>query len=188
VNLRERAWERAGLGDLVARRLRGELPSARELERAAGADLLALGSAADEVRRVECGDEVRIYYAGVPPEGPLLRLVGASEARRGTELLRGLALERLAAAPGARFCWDYAALGLEFAQVSLAFGISDWAGPARRGGALPLAADPKHLPSRRDELSGYVARAGRRAVFIDVAPAPAPSLSTPRPPSERPSP
>ncbi|HEU4411034.1 MAG TPA: hypothetical protein VFS43_37625 [Polyangiaceae bacterium] len=179
MNLRERAWERAGLSDLVARRLRGEAPSARELERAAGADLLALGSAADEVRRAECGDEVRIYCAGPPSPGPLVRLVGAGEARRGTDLLRGLALERLAAPPGARFCWDYAALGLELAQVALAFGVSDWTGPARRGGALPLAGDPKHLPSRRDELSGYVARAGRRAVFVDAAPAAAAPAAAP---------
>ncbi len=181
MNLRERAWERAGLGDLVARRLRGEALSARELASAAGADLLALGSAADEVRRVECGDEVRVYCAGPPPGGPLVRLIGAGEARRGTELLRGLALERLGAAPGARFCWDYAALGLEFAQVALAFGVSDWTGPARRGGALPLAGDPKHLPSRRDELAGYVARAGRRAVFVDAAAPPAPHLERPLP-------
>jgi 2-iminoacetate synthase ThiH len=177
--MRERAWRRAGLSELVARRLGGEALTPAELGRAAGADLLALGAAADDVRRVECGDEVRVYTAAPPAEGPLVRVIGAGEARRGTELLRGLALERLAAPRGARFCWDYAALGLEFAQVSLAFGVSDWAGPARRGGALPLAGDPKHLPSRRDELAGLVARAGRRAVFVDagapvVAPAPAP--------------
>lgn len=182
MNLRERAWERAGLSELVARRLRGEALGAGELARTAGADLLALGAAADEVRRAEGGDEVRVYCAGPPAEGPLVRLVGASEARRGTALLRGLALERLAAPAGARFCWDYAALGLELAQVALAFGVSDWTGPARRGGALPLAGDPKHLPSRRDELAGYVARAGRRAVFVDAAPAP---LSSAAPPPER---
>ena len=92
------ALERAGLGTVLARRERGEVPDDDEVvELLAGADILALGTAADVARRRECGPEVRIFMPSAPPANAIGSVLGEREAARGTENLLPPLREALAA-------------------------------------------------------------------------------------------
>jgi hypothetical protein len=171
MTLSRTAISRAGLSDLVARRIRGEALAPAELEQARLADLLALGAAADTVRHADVGDEVRLYVGPPPSASASFVSIGPTESARGTELFRRIAVARLALPKGGRLCIDVLALGAEIAQAALAFGVSDWAGAlgSRRG--LPIANEgTPGAAEKRVELAGYVARAGRIAVFVEPAP------------------
>jgi len=159
--------EQEGLSPILALRERGEIPSGPALQTLARADVLALGAAADIVRRRECGSEVHIYVPSPPLETTALLVIDARESLRGTALLRKLATLRLNCAIGSRIVVDWGALGLEIGQIALCFGASDLAGPiaSRRGLPMLDAEDQKKLVKRR-ELAAYVERAGYRAVFV----------------------
>lgn len=161
------AIERAGLGPLLARRERGEVPDDDAVvELLASADILALGAAADLARRRECSPEVRIFVPFAPPANFIVTVLGEREAARGTELLRGIAVLRLTGPIAQSIVLDFGVLGLEIAQVGLSYGATDLAGPigARRG--LPVVDDSKKVIKRR-EIAGFVERAGFRAVFVN---------------------
>jgi hypothetical protein len=160
------AIDRAGLGPVLARRERGEVPDDDAVvELLAATDILALGAAADIARRRECSPEVRIFLPFAPPANAIVTVLGEREAARGTALLRGIAVLRLTGPIGQSIVLDFDVLGLEIAQVGLSYGATDLAGAigARKG--LPVIDDSKKVIKRR-EITGFVERAGFRAVFV----------------------
>jgi hypothetical protein len=166
-NLVLEALERAGLGPVLARRERGEVPDDNEvIELLASADILALGAAADVARRRECSPEVRIFMPSAPPANAIVTVLGEREAARGTELLRAIAVLRLTGPIGQSIVLDFGVLGLEIAQVGLSFGATDMAGQIGSGRGLPVVDDSKKVIKRR-EIAGFVERAGFRAVFVN---------------------
>jgi 2-iminoacetate synthase ThiH len=158
--------ERAGLGALLSRRERGEVPDDdAAIELLASADVLLLGAAADLARRRECGTETRIFVPTAPVPNQIMAVLGEREAARGTALLRGIAVLRLTGPIGQSIVLDFSVLGLEIAQVGLSFGATDLAGPLASSRGLPVLDDQKKVIKRR-EIAAYVERAGFRPVFV----------------------
>jgi hypothetical protein len=183
----DRALDAAGLTTvLVSRRaglkIDGSAAGLRD------ADLLALGALADRIRAEEAGDEVRIYL-GEPADDDDRVLVVPNEASdvTGLELLREVAIARIAGPRRARVRVDWARCGLELAQVALGFGADELVGRVVNKRGLPLAEGEllgvgkrsALLPAevvKRNELAGFVVRAGRRPLFVD-GPVPAGEVS-----------
>jgi 2-iminoacetate synthase ThiH len=162
------ALERAGLGTVLARRERGEVPDDEAVvELLASADILALGAAADIARRRECSPEVRVFVPFAPRANAIVTVLGEREAARGTALLRGIAILRLTGPIGQSIVLDFGVLGLEIAQVGVSFGATDLAGPIGSQRGLPVVDDSKKVIKRR-EIAGFVERAGFRPVFVNV--------------------
>jgi 2-iminoacetate synthase ThiH len=175
----DRTIEVAGLGDLIEARRAGGL-SAEQLARLRSADLLVLGALADRVRADEVGAEVTIYTAEPPVDG-LPRVTfpapGApGESVTGLELLREVAVARVAGAPRLRIRVDWAVCGLEIAQVALGFGADELVGriankrglPLGEGELLGVGKKSRHEAAdlvKRKELSELVRRAGRVPSF-----------------------
>ena len=160
-----RALERANLAELVSQRAAGTPLTSEHYATFAGADLLLLGTAADEVRRQDCGDDVIIHPPCPSLASAHFMVVGTEETRRGTHLFRALALARLQLPSGSRLSLDFDVFGLAIAQASLAFGVSDLTGTLRSRKGLALLGDSLSLDAKKRELAGCIARAGRRAVF-----------------------
>ncbi|MCL2725886.1 MAG: hypothetical protein FWD69_15775 [Polyangiaceae bacterium] len=167
----EDAVARAGLMPLLDARRAGDLDAVRaSMSSWRSADLLVLGAIADLVRVAENGDEVRIHEDGgadvvwVEPRGTDL------------EMLREVAVSRIAAAKGARVGVDWTNRGLEIAQVALGFGASDLRGPLTKKSGLPIYDDEtkkvkdEGMTSVRElmqrEIRLLVKYAGRAAVFV----------------------
>jgi 2-iminoacetate synthase ThiH len=163
-----RALETSGLDTILRSREQGH-PQAGEavLELLSRADILALGAAADQSRRRECSADTFIYIPSAPTSIPAPITIDAREPLRGTALLRKIATLRLTGEIGARIVVDWAAVGLEIAQIALSFGATDLAGPiaSRRGLPMVDSDDQKKLVKRR-EIAGYVERAGFKPVFV----------------------
>lgn len=166
MTLSVQAIATAGLAEVVARRVRGEALSDAELSQARAVDLMVLGAAADAIRRADVGDEVKLHVGVAPTNADGLVVIG-NEAPKGTELLRHVAMTRLAMPQGGRLCVDFAACGLEISQIALAFGASELAGPLASKRGLQLVDSGKAL-KRRTELAGYVTRAQRTPVFVET--------------------
>jgi hypothetical protein len=174
----DRALDAAGLTHVLSARRAG-----REIDvRAAGlrdADLLALGALADRIRAEEAGNEVRIYLCE-PPDDDERVVVVPDEASdvTGLELLREVAIARISGPRCARVRVDWARCGLELAQVALGFGADELVGRVVNKRGLPLADGEllgvgkrsALLPAevvKRNELAGFVVRAGRSPLFVD---------------------
>jgi hypothetical protein len=179
----------AGLDDIAPARRAGGLAGA-DVERLRRADLLALGALADAVRAEEVGADVKIYADGAGPEDARVVVLPAEgSSPTGLELLREVAVARVAGPRGARVRVDWGRCGLELAQVALGFGASELAGPIANKRGLPLAEgemlgvgkksgwEPAELVKRR-ELAASVQRGGRVAVFVgrDGAPEAIPAV------------
>jgi 2-iminoacetate synthase ThiH len=179
----DRAIAAAGLGGVLeARRGGGELGDAH-LATLRGADLLALGALADRVRADEVGDEVRIYTdaadetsGGAATSPPVIVLPAEGRELTGLELLREVAIARVAGPAGARVRVDWTRCGLELAQVALGFGANELAGRISNKRGLPLAEGEllgvgkrSRMEAadmvKRKELAGFVRRAGRTPLF-----------------------
>jgi hypothetical protein len=174
----DRALDAAGLtAVLLARRAGrvGEVPAARLRD----ADLLALGALADRIRAEEVGDEVRIYLREPLDDGErVVVLPGEASDVTGLELLRDVAMARVLGPRSARVRVDWARCGLELAQVALGFGADELIGRVASKRGLPLAdgellgvgkrsaLQPAQVV-KRNELAGFVVRAGRRPVIVD---------------------
>lgn len=157
----------AGLGPVLARRERGEVPDDDAVvELLASVDILALGAAADLARRRECSPEVRIFVPAAPPANAIVTVLGEREAARGTALLRGIAILRLSGPIGQSIVLDFGVLGLPIAQVGLSFGATDLAGSIGSPRGLPVLADDQKKIVKRREIAAYVERAGFRPVFV----------------------
>jgi len=180
----DRAIDAAGLSGIAAARRSGVIATT-DLTRLRHADLLALGALADRVRREEVGDRVHIYAERTGQSSGIERL-GADTAvlppldreLTGLELLREVAIARIAGPRARAVRVDWASCGLELAQVTLGFGANELAGPITSKRGLPIAEDElagvgkksrwqlAHVQKRR-ELAALVRRAGRDPVFVE---------------------
>src|SRR5262245_49880864 len=124
--LLERALERAGLSEIRERALSGRGLSPADLERLRRSDALLVAGLADEVRARFFGDEVRVLSNEAARREPgLLRpsfASGGAQGMTGQEVLMEIAFARLAAPADQSLCVSFEALGLQLAQVALAFG------------------------------------------------------------------
>jgi 2-iminoacetate synthase ThiH len=172
----ERAIDAAGLSGVLAVRRAGTL-SESEIARLRTSDLLALGALADRVRREEVGDQVRIHTP--PSEDRTGAIVFPLDDREltGLELLREVAIARIAGPRCAAVRVDWSRCGLELAQVALGFGANELTGQivSKRGlpiadGALAGVGKKSRMQSaqvvKKRELSAFVRRAGRVPVFV----------------------
>jgi hypothetical protein len=173
----EEAIARAGLLPVLAARRSGDVETlVATMGTWRKADLLALGAVADDARRGEVGEVVRIHRSGDP--APDVTWVDAAENE--LELLREIAVVRIAAPRGARVGVDWGRHGLELAQVALGFGATDLRGPITKKSGLPiLPSDARKVKGqgmvdlsaiKRREIEALVRHAGRRAVFVDEEP------------------
>jgi hypothetical protein len=182
----QKAIAAAGLAEIVAARRAGAI-SAADVERLRHADLLALGALADAVRAEEAGADVKIFADGASAVAGdrVVVLPPDATSLTGLELLREVAIARVAGPRSARVRVDWARCGLELAQVALGFGANELVGPIANKRGLPLVEgemlgvgkksgwEPAELVKRR-ELAASVERGGRVAVFVgrDGAPEP----------------
>jgi hypothetical protein len=176
----DRAIDAAGLGGVLEARRAGASvePYAARL---AAADLLALGALADRVRAEEVGAEVRIHTGApsAPERGDASVIVLPREDRESTglELLREVAIARIAGPRAACIRVDWTRCGLELAQVTLGFGANELAGFIATKRGLPIA--PGELAGvgkkslrelaqvvKRKELAACVERGGRVPLFV----------------------
>lgn len=172
------AIERAGLGPVAeARRSGASLEPYRALLETA--DLLALGALADELRRNDVGDDVRVQVGETTDDGvitlPLAERPHGDDA--GLHLLRDTATARILAPRGATVRVSWADVGIEIALVALGFGANELAGRISNRRGLPLVDGAKvgwgkrstYVPAelaKKQELSGHIRQAGRRALFV----------------------
>ena len=169
--LLERALERAGLSEIRARALAGRGLPDPDLARLRGEDALLVAGLADAVRAHFFGDDVRVLSNDAARREPgLLRpsFVGSgAQGITGQELLIEIAFARLAAPADRSLCVSFDALGLQLAQVALAFGADALCGDLAGKRVLPLLDGPG---ARRVELQGLLERAGRGVRFVDPQP------------------
>jgi 2-iminoacetate synthase ThiH len=172
----DKALETAGLSSVLEARQSGRV-DAGVVDRLREADLLALGALADRVRQAEVGDEVRIYLDRPDDGVPAIVLPAEDRELTGLELLREVAVARIQAPRGANIRVDFARCGLELAQVAVGFGANELVGHVANKRGLPLADGEKlgvGKKSRwedadvvkRNELAGFIRRAGRKPVFV----------------------
>jgi hypothetical protein len=189
----DRALQDAGLAVVLDARRNGEVDEAL-VERLRTADLLALGALADLIRAAEVGHEVRIYLE--PPDGedgtspaPPERgrnldaiLLPDGQDLTGLELLREVAIARIRGPKGARIRVDWSRCGLELAQVAMGFGANELVGrvsnkrglPFAEGELLGVGKKSRLLDAevvKRNELAGFIRRAGREPIFDGRSPA-----------------
>ena len=181
----DRALEAAGLTPIAEARRAGDLARVRDLARVLEtADLLAVGALADRVRSEEVGDVVRIFANVAADTGPDVVFVPLADVGKGGfAILRRVAIARIVGPKAARVRIDWSESGLEVAQVALGFGASELVGPIANRRGLPIA-DGSTLKVKgqgmvevqsikKNELASLLAIAGRRAVFVAHAEAPA---------------
>jgi hypothetical protein len=174
----DRALEDAGLAGVLDARRGGEVDETL-VERLRTADLLALGALADRIRAAEVGPEVRIYLE--PPESanePSILLPDGRDLT-GLELLREVAIARIRGPKGVRIGVDWSRCGLELAQVAVGFGANELVGrvstkrglPFAEGELLGVGKKSRLLAAevvKRNELAGFIRRAGREPIFVDA--------------------
>jgi hypothetical protein len=161
-----RAIEAAGLSECQTRALSGAGLRPAEIDQLRGADLLLVAGLADLVRAQFRGDDVRVVAKPRLREPKLAVFEAGAEQTRptGAELLREIALLRLATPADTSVAVSFDALGLELAQTALLFGADVLFGELAGKRTLPLLDGPA---ARRREIAGLVERSGRRARFAD---------------------
>lgn len=174
----ETAIARAGLLPLLRARRDGAIEALRAtIDEWKNADLLALGAVADRVRGDEMGDTVVIHRSDAG-QGVTWIERHASDL----EVLRAVAVARIAGPRRARVGIDWGEHGLELAQVALGFGATDLRGPIARKSGLPiLDGESKRVKGqgavslvsiKKREIADLVTFAARVAVFADETPKP----------------
>lgn len=163
------ALERAELSAIAERALPGDGLDARDVAVLARADLLLVAGLADAVRRQHRGDEVRLFASAAARRDPdLVRLqlpnAGSADGPTGEELLRQVALARLATPCSRGIAVGLSQLGLELAQTALTFGADVLIGDLETKRTLPLLSGKA---ARRQEIAGLIERSGRRVRFVD---------------------
>lgn len=178
----EQAIARAGLAPVLRARRAGEIEAVRAtMDDWRHADLLALGAIADAVRSDEIGDVVTIHE---PNDGSgVIWIEIPHEKATDLDVLRAVAVARIAGPPSARVGIDWGRHGLELAQVALGFGASDLRGAITRKSGLPILDDESRkvkgqgnvsLASiKKAQIAALVKHAGRLPSFADEASAPA---------------
>ena len=179
----EQAIARAGLGPVLPARERGDLDAVRSLIASLGEiDLLALGAVADEVRKIERGDVVRVHPTASSD------VLWVRDAANELQLLRAVAIARITGPSAAKIGIDWGEKGFELAQVALGFGATDLTGPITRKSGLLISEDElKKVKGqgmvaasalKRREIAALVHNANRSCEFTDEAAAAASSTST----------
>jgi hypothetical protein len=166
-----RAIAAAGLSDCQAQALAGRGLSEAQLEPLRRADLLLVAGLADLVRARHRGDEVRIWTRARVSEPQLVVFDAAedsAEGPTGADVLRQLALLRLATPATHGVAVSIDGLGLELAQTALLFGADTLLADLSGKRSLPLLDGPA---ARRRELQGLIERSGRRPRFVEDPPA-----------------
>lgn len=178
----EQAIARAGLAPVLRARRAGEIEAVRAtMDDWRHADLLALGAIADAVRSEEIGEVVSIHKPG---EGQgVLWIEIPSEKATELDVLRAVAVARIAGPRAGRVGIDWGRHGLELAQVALGFGASELRGAITRKSGLPILDDESKkvkgqgnvsLASiKKAEIAALVKYAGRIPSFADEGSAPA---------------
>jgi hypothetical protein len=165
----QKALDRTGLAELAERALRGQGLALEDVAALERADLLIVAGLADAVRARHRGDEVRLLSGTAARREPdLVRLhldAGRADGPTGEELLRQVALARLSTPCDRGVAVSYEQIGLELAQVALAFGADALWGDLDNKRTLPLLNGPS---ARRTEIEGLIARAGRAAKWVDA--------------------
>jgi hypothetical protein len=141
--------------------------SAAEIEQLRSADLLLVAGLADQARERFRGDDVRIVTrpeAGAAKKLAIFDATAEQQGPTGADVLREIALLRLATPADVSVAVSFEALGLELAQTALLFGADVLIGDLAGKRTLPLLDGPV---ARRRELAGLVERSGRRARFSD---------------------
>lgn len=161
----------AGLLSVLEARRRGEVVETID----ASVDLLALGALADEIRREEVGDKVRVYANARATAGA----IEPADGLAGLELLREVARLRITSPRGARVRLDWGKATLEIAQVALGFGASELSGPIANRRGLPIADDATRkvkgqgmvslLALQQKEIERVLRSAGREPIFDDAS-------------------
>jgi hypothetical protein len=161
-----KAIEAAGLAECQAAALLGAGLPAAQIERLRGADLLLVAGLADLVRSQFRGDDVRIVPKARLREPTSVSFDAATsqDGPTGADVLREIALLRLATPADQSVAVSFDALGLELAQTALLFGADTLFGELAGKRTLPLLDGPA---ARRREIAGLVERSGRRARFAD---------------------
>jgi 2-iminoacetate synthase ThiH len=172
-----RALAQAGLLEALEARERGDHAQLEALRPTLeAADWLLLGALANEIREREVGRDVRVF-ANVPPDADAAARDFSGEPRDGgIPFLRAVALARIFSPAAARLRVGWDGLGLEFAQVTLAFGASELFGAVRYKDGELVTVDAllghgkrSKLESaqlvKRREVARFLTRAGRRALF-----------------------
>lgn len=170
--LTEKAIQEAGLLDWFRARLT-EGVGADVGERLKKADLLVLGAMADELRRTEMGDEVRIFANVTAPSDS--KTIEVAKAATGLDFLRAVAIARLTSPRGTHVRIDWSKVGLEIAQVALGFGANELVGDIANKRGLPIAEDETKKVKgqgmvdvrslKKKELATLLSYGGRTAVF-----------------------
>ncbi|MFI5301814.1 MAG: hypothetical protein ACHREM_27305 [Polyangiales bacterium] len=131
-SLTDRALSRAGLADVLVARLDATRADAArsELESVIDrCDALLLGAMADRVRGVERGDAVRIYLdSPIGIDTSSFRFVAPSwrPTDGGLAFVRAVAAARLLSPSGVSLVVDVARVGIQLAQLALAWGADAW--------------------------------------------------------------
>jgi hypothetical protein len=161
-----KAIEAAGLAEYHAAALAGAGLAPAQIDRLRSADLLLVAGLADLVRAQFRGDDVRIVAKSRVREPNLVVFEASAgeNAPTGADVLRELALLRLATPADRSVAVSFDALGLELAQTALLFGADTLFGELAGKRTLPLLDGPA---ARRREIAGLVERSGRRARFAD---------------------
>jgi hypothetical protein len=132
TSLTDRALARAGLADVLDARL--DPPRAGDARATIeasldGVDTLLIGAMADRVRDAERGEIVRMYLETPLDIDPTrLRLVAPSwrPSDGGLAFVRAVATARLLAPSGVSFIVDVERVGIQLAQLALAWGADAW--------------------------------------------------------------
>jgi 2-iminoacetate synthase ThiH len=175
----DRAIRESSLEDVLGARRAGAL-TPEQIERLRSSDLLVLGALADRVRAEEVGDVVRIYTdEALEVAADVTVLPGPGSETTGLELLREVAMARIAGPRRASVRVDWTRCGLELAQIAMGFGANELVGRIANKRGLPLAEGEKlgvgkksRLEAadvvKRKELEGFVRRAGRTPSFLPL--------------------
>ena len=178
MTLLEDTLRKENLWSVREARRRGDLAAVRAADaELRAADLLALGALADEIRKVDVGDDVRFCTQATDADRAAYAGVFVPRAgKTGFAFLREVAIARITAEPGAcvRVDWDDA--GFELSQVGLGFGANEiWGALANKRGLPILDEEMKKVKGegmvslqalKRRELTKLLSYVGRKVVFI----------------------
>ncbi len=171
-----RAFAEAGVDGFLAARLAGdETPAIRAsiAAKLGSLDILVLGALADRVRVAEAkrGDAVRIHV-DPPGRSDAMTLPRFDPVAGGQAFLRSVARARIEGAAGAALRVDVDDVGLQLAQVALAYGADELVYMhSRRGrGLAVLGAEGDELAAavvRERELAALLSAIGRPPRFVE---------------------
>ena len=179
----DEAIEKAGLMPLLTACRAGDLEGVRASMPAwSAADLLVLGAVAEALRSGDTGAVVYIHADGQRGTVHDGRHANVTWVESGTgtselDLLRAVAVARIAGGARARIGVDWGQCGMELAQVALGFGASDLRGPITRKSGLPIFDEEKLKVKgqgmvdlraiKKREIAALITHAGLVPTFLE---------------------